>query len=71
MRCSLVGEYHSDSAMVPFGGFFEKVLVVGHLLFVWKGDAVDPLERVILRVAEPVCSRVLDIRTSLEGDKPS
>ena len=47
--------------MVTFGGFFEKVLVFSHAFFIWKGDAVDSLERVVFGVAEPVGSRVLMI----------
>ena len=47
--------------MVTSGGFFEEVLVFGHLLFIWKGHAVDSLEGVVFGVAEPVGSRVLMI----------
>jgi hypothetical protein len=49
--------------MVPFRGFFKEMLVLDHLLFIWEGDAVDSLERVILGVAKPVGRRILDIRT--------
>jgi hypothetical protein len=71
MGCCLDGEYHSDFAMVPFRGFFEEMLIVGHLLFIREGDAIDSLERVIPGVAKPVRSRVRDIRMSVEGNKPS
>jgi hypothetical protein len=50
------GEYHSNFTMIPFRSFFEEMLILGHLLFIWKGDTIDSLERVILGVAKPVGS---------------
>jgi hypothetical protein len=55
--------------MVSFGGFFEEMLVLDHLFFIWEGDTVDSLERIVLGITEPVGSRVLDVRRNPDGGK--
>ena len=45
--------------MVAFGSLLEELLVFRELLGIGEGDAVYPLEGVVVRVAEPIGRRML------------
>jgi len=44
----------ADLTMITFGSFSKEQLVFRQLLFVWEGDSIDTLKRLVVRVAKEV-----------------
>ena len=56
---SLQNLYLSNLSVISLGGFFEEMLIFGHLLLIWERDTVDTLQGVVFGVTKEVRSGVL------------